>query len=126
CALGVVGSLVRAGQLQLVQGGRWADQALRQRTERAVLPAPRGALYDRNGVPLAINQEFYHVGVAPNELSDRTAAGRLLARQLDISLAGLERDLRPGNRWIYFHGPFTATQVQPLRRLAGVHRSRAF
>ncbi len=61
--------LARAAQLQLVQGERWAEQAERQRTERAVLPARRGALYDRNGVPLAVSQEFYHVGVAPNELS---------------------------------------------------------
>ena len=68
-ALGVLAILARAVQLQLVQGERWADRAARQRTERAVLPARRGALYDRNGVPLAVSQEFYHVGVAPNELT---------------------------------------------------------
>ena len=32
------------------------------------------------------------------------------------SRAALERDVRAGKRWIYFHGPFTATRVQPLRR----------
>ena len=50
------------------------SEAERQRTERTVLPARRGALYDRNGVPLAVSQEFYHVGVAPNELVDARAA----------------------------------------------------
>jgi cell division protein FtsI (penicillin-binding protein 3) len=125
-ALGVLAILARAVQLQLVQGDRWADRALRQRTERAVLPARRGALYDRNGVPLAVSQEFYHVGVAPNELADPRTAGRLLSRQLGVPWSGLQRDLRVGKRWIYFHGPFTATQVQPLRRLDGVHLTRDF
>jgi cell division protein FtsI (penicillin-binding protein 3) len=125
-ALGILAILARSAQLQLFQGDRWSQQATRQRTERAVLPARRGGLYDRNGVPLAVSQEFYHVGLAPNELSDRRAASRLLSRHLSVSWSGLERDLRAGKRWIYYHGPFTATQVQPLRRLAGVHLSRDF
>ena len=124
-ALGIIAILARAAQLQLVQGGRWAEQAQRQRTERAILPARRGALFDRNGVPLAVSQEFYHVGVAPNELADARAL-QLLSRHLGVPRAALERDIRAGKRWIYFHGPFTATQVQPLRRLAGVHLTRDF
>jgi len=124
-ALGIIAILARAAQLQLMQGGRWAEQAQRQRTERAILPARRGALFDRNGVPLAVSQEFYHVGVAPNELADARAL-QLLSRHLGVPRAALERDIRAGKRWIYFHGPFTATQVQPVRRLAGVHLTRDF
>src|SRR3954469_24643594 len=101
--LGVAAILARAAQLQLVQGDRWSEQAERQRTERAVLPARRGALYDRNGVPLAVSQEFYHVGVAPNELSDRRHSTQLLSRNLGVSRSSLERDLRSGKRWLYFH-----------------------
>jgi cell division protein FtsI (penicillin-binding protein 3) len=125
-ALGILAILARAAQLQLFQGDQWAEQAQRQRTERAVLSARRGALYDRNGVPLAVSQEFYHVGVAPNELGDRRRSAQLLARQLGISRSSLERDLRGRKRWIYFHGPFTATQVQPLRKLDGVHLTGDF
>ena len=124
-ALGVLAIIARAAQLQLMEGGRWAAQAERQRTERTMLPARRGALFDRNGVPLAVSQEFYHVGVAPNEITDRRAV-QLLSRHLGVSRAGLERDFRSGKRWIYFHGPFTATRVQPLRRLPGVHLTRDF
>ncbi|MEA2722341.1 MAG: hypothetical protein QOH59_112 [Gemmatimonadales bacterium] len=124
-ALGVVAILVRAAQLQLMQGERWAEEAQRQRTERTILPARRGALFDRNGVPLAVSQEFYHVGVAPNELVDARAL-QLLSRHLGVSRAELDRDVRAGKRWIYFHGPFTATRVQPLRRLPGVHLTGDF
>lgn len=123
-ALGVLAILARAAQLQLVEGSRWAGQAERQRTERTMLPARRGALFDRNGVPLAVSQEFYHVGVAPNEITDRRAV-QLLSRHLGVTRAALERDLR-NKRWIYFHGPFTAARVQPLRRLPGVHLTRDF
>jgi cell division protein FtsI (penicillin-binding protein 3) len=122
----ILGILARAAQLQLVEGERWAEQARRQRTERAVLPARRGGLFDRNGIPLAISQEFYHVGIAPNELGNTRAAARLVSRHLGVSWTELWRDIRAGKRWIYFHGPFSASQVQPLRRVAGVHLSRDF
>jgi cell division protein FtsI (penicillin-binding protein 3) len=125
-ALAVLAILARAAQLQLIQGDRWAQQAERQRTERAVLPAKRGGLYDRTGVPLALSQEFYHVGVAPNELTNPRSAGREMIRSLGIDAATVWRDLRAGKRWIYYHGPYTATQVQRLRQLDGIHLSRDF
>src|SRR3954469_18190724 len=89
--LGVAAILARAAQLQLGQGDRWAEQAERQRTERVVLPARRGALYDRNGVPLAVRQQFYHVRIAPNELTNPRASGQLVSRQLGVSWPTLQR-----------------------------------
>lgn len=124
--LGIAAVLARAAQVQLFQGERWAAEAERQRTERAVLPARRGALYDRNGVPLAITQEFYHVGIAPNELEDPAAAFRLLVKSLGAPAAALDREFRARKRWIYIHGPFNATQVQPLRPVKGIHLTGDF
>jgi cell division protein FtsI (penicillin-binding protein 3) len=120
-ALGIVAILARSAQLQISEGERWVEEAERQRTERRVLPARRGAVYDRNGVPLAETQEFYHVGIAPNELADTAAAVRLLATHLSVPAAAIRRDLRARKRWIYLHGPYTATQVQPLRGVKGIH-----
>ena len=125
-ALGILGIIARAAQLQLFQGERWTQQAQRQRTERVVLPARRGALYDREGIPLAISQEFYHVGVAPNELADPRGAARLLTEHLEVPRQAVERDLRGRKRWIYYHGPYTATQVQPLRKIDGIHLTGDF
>src|SRR5262245_2773944 len=84
-AVGVALILTRAAQLQIVDHESWSAEARRTRTAKEVLPARRGALYDRNGVPFAITQEFYHVGIAPNELTDRGAAFLLLARNLGVS-----------------------------------------
>jgi cell division protein FtsI (penicillin-binding protein 3) len=125
-ALGVVALLARAVQLQIVEGEKWAKEAESKRTERRVLDARRGALYDRNGVPLAITQEFYRVGIAPNELDDRGAAFRTIVRSLGIPAPPLDREFRARKRWIYLHGPFNATQVQPLRPIRGIHLEGAF
>ncbi|MGH7531629.1 MAG: penicillin-binding transpeptidase domain-containing protein [Gemmatimonadales bacterium] len=111
--------LVRAGQVQLLEGRRHAAAAAAQRTERVVLEARRGALYDRHGIALALTQETYHVGVAPNELRNRREAAVLLARQLRRPQREVERALR--RRYAWFAGPFTALEVQPLRDLRGVH-----
>jgi cell division protein FtsI (penicillin-binding protein 3) len=125
-ALGVAAVLARAVQVQILDGDRWAKEAETKRTERRILPARRGALYDRNMVPLAITQEFYHVGIAPNELDDRGAAFRALIRHLSVPTALLDREFRSGKRWIYLHGPFNATQVQPLRDITGIHLEGSF
>ena len=120
-AVGILAILTRAAQLQIVEAERWEQEAARQRTEKVVLPARRGALYDRNGVPLAITQEFYHVGVAPNELEDIRTAFVVLVRNLGVSAPALNREFQARKRWIYLHGPFNATQVQPLRTVRGIH-----
>jgi cell division protein FtsI (penicillin-binding protein 3) len=122
-AVGILAVLTRAAQLQIVEAERWEREAARQRTEKVVLPARRGALYDRNGIPLAITQEFYHVGVAPNELEDVRSAFVLLVRNLGVSAPALNRDFQARKRWIYLHGPYNATQVQPLRTIRGIHLS---
>jgi cell division protein FtsI (penicillin-binding protein 3) len=122
----VVALLARAVQLQIIDGSKWANEAESTRTERRALEARRGALYDRNGVPLAITQEFYHIGIAPNELRDPGAAFRLIVRNLGLAAAPLDREFRARKRWIYLHGPYNATQVQPLRSISGVHLEGAF
>src|SRR2546425_6436200 len=114
---------VRAAQVQLLEGRRWAEEAQAQRTERIVLQARRGTLSDRHGTPLALTQETYHVGVAPNELRDPGGDGAVIARQLGLSATAWQQALR--KRYAYFAGPFSAPEVQPLRGVRGVHLERA-
>lgn len=121
--VGVFASLLllaaRAAQVQIIHGRRWAEEAQAQRTERIVLDARRGALYDRHGRPLAITQETYHVGVAPNELRDPAADGAIISRRLGLSARAWQQALR--RRYAYFAGPYSTLEVQPLRAVRGVH-----
>src|SRR5207247_1671689 len=109
----------RAAQVQILQGRRWAEEAQAQRTERIVLQARRGTLYDRHGTPLAVTQETYHVGIAPNELRDRTADGALSSRRLGLTAHAWQEALR--RRYAYFAGPYSALEIQSLRSVRGVH-----
>src|SRR5690348_10713709 len=81
-ALGIAAIVARSAQLQIVQGEYWAKKAEEKRTERRILSARRGTLFDRNGVPLAVTQEFYHVDITSTELADPGAAIRLVTQRL--------------------------------------------
>src|SRR3989442_9668826 len=109
----------RAVQVQILHGRRWAEEAQAQRTERIVLQARRGTLYDRHGTPLAVTQETYHAGIAPNELRDPTADGALISGRFGLPAVPGKLALR--RRYAYFAGPYSALEVQPLRGVRGVH-----
>ena len=111
--------VLRAAQVQLIEGRRYAAAAKAQRTERVVLDARRGTLYDRHGLGLALTQETYHVGIAPNELRDPSRDAGTIARQLRLAPRDVERALH--RRYAWFAGPFTPPEVQPLRTLRGIH-----
>jgi cell division protein FtsI (penicillin-binding protein 3) len=115
----LVALTLRAAQVQLLEGRRYAAAAAKQRTERVVLEARRGALYDRHGTAIALTQETYHVGVAPNELRNQRRDAALIARQLRLAPVDVDRALR--RRYAWFAGPYTALEVQPLRAVRGVH-----
>ena len=110
--------LVRAAQLQLVQGERWAEQAESQRTARDTLEARRGSIYDRRGVPLAVTQEFYHVGHRAERGGGppRAGAGGWRARSASRR-ASSQRPLRAGAvrlllRSLHRHRDRAAAQAQ--------------
>lgn len=111
--------VLRAAQVQLVEGRRHAAAARAQRTVAVVLDARRGTLFDRHGTAIALTQETYHVGIAPNELRDPARDVATIARQLRVPPGDVQRGLR--KRYAWFAGPFTALEVQPLRRVRGVH-----
>src|SRR6266567_4693264 len=111
--------VLRAAQVQLLEGRRHAAEAAAQRTEHVVLEARRGTLSDRHGAALALTQETYHVGVAPNELRDQRGDAGLIARRLRLAPRDLDRALR--RRYAWFAGPYTALDVEPLRAVRGVH-----
>jgi cell division protein FtsI (penicillin-binding protein 3) len=118
-ALGIGIVLARAAQVQLLMGAQHAATARAQRTEQVELPAPRGTIYDRNGIVLAQTIEVFNVGVAANELVNLERDAEAIASQLGLSRRVVLRQLR--QRYAYFGGGFTSEQVQALRVVQGVH-----
>ncbi len=116
--LALAALVVRAAQVQLVQGAEFSAASRRSRTAKEQLPAQRGTIYDRRGDVLADDQEMFAVGVAPNELRDLDSAARRISRHLGIPLSRVRRRLRAS--WAVF-GVHSSVATQPLRATRGVH-----
>jgi cell division protein FtsI (penicillin-binding protein 3) len=119
----LAGALVagRAFQLQALEAERWAERAEDQQQERLELPAPRGTVYDRKGVPLVAVREAVRVAVAPREVADRIATARLLVQVLGISEARAGRAVDPARRWVVLPGRFEVTTRGRLEGVRGVY-----
>ncbi|HET7275152.1 MAG TPA: penicillin-binding transpeptidase domain-containing protein [Longimicrobiaceae bacterium] len=125
-ALAVAAALIigRAFQLQALEGPEWEALALAQQRERVPLPARRGTIYDRDGVPLAVSYETYRVSVAPRELSRPEAAADRLQEVLGLSNTLTNKLTSRGDPWIVLPGRYTVEQRQRLGDVRGVYFER--
>ncbi|MEO0080001.1 MAG: hypothetical protein ABIK44_04930 [candidate division WOR-3 bacterium] len=89
--------LLRLVYLQVIRGSRYARLSERNRVRQVILPAPRGRIFDRNGVPIADTRPSFTLSVIPTELTDSTLA--LLARLLNVSEEELRRVVEPVARF---------------------------
>ena len=62
--------IVRTWQLQFVQGAELRADSDENRFQTLPIPAPRGQIFDRNGVELALNDPAYIVTITPADLPD--------------------------------------------------------
>src|SRR5918997_5297103 len=80
---------VRLYYLQVVRGEYYAERAENQRIRRLPIPAPRGAIFDRNGRLLVDSRSIYNVvlsredmqGRSPFDLVEPLAAGLGMTRE---------------------------------------------
>lgn len=73
----------RLYQLQVVETDRFANLADENRISMRLLPPSRGLIFDRGGVPLAVNRNNFRVMAA----SERGRGGDVLVERLDQILA---------------------------------------
>ena len=71
---------LRLWNLQFVQGEEFRERADEQRLRSVEIPAPRGIIYDRNGVALVRNVARYNVVIIPAFLPDDAGLKRELTR----------------------------------------------
>ncbi|MBD0319747.1 MAG: penicillin-binding protein 2, partial [Gemmatimonadetes bacterium] len=125
-SFGVAAMLVvgRAVQLQGFEGAEWREEAASQQQARVPLPARRGAIFDRDGVPLALTRETYEAAVAPAEITDRAEAVRKLASAFGLTKSAARRATDPRRKWVVIPGRFTVEQRRALGEIRGVHLTR--
>lgn len=98
----LVGLVVRASQLQLVQGQAFRLKAEGNRIRTIVTPAPRGAIVDRTGNILADNTPNLVVTIVPSDLPkntlQRTEGLTNIARATGIPIADIMTALQSKQR----------------------------
>jgi cell division protein FtsI (penicillin-binding protein 3) len=122
--LGGVALLARGFQVQVLQAAEWDVRADRQHQERIELPAARGTLYDRNGVPLATTRERIRVSVAPHEVRDRERTAERLRDALGLDAGRIRQALDPSRRWVVLPGRYDPTVRAELGGVTGVYLER--
>ncbi len=79
--------LAKVGYMQTVGGDSLRAQAAEQWTRDRVLPAQRGAIFDRNGDELALSVPASTIAVNPKQVVDPAMTADAFARVLDLSRA---------------------------------------
>ncbi len=113
--------VARSGELQVLEADGWRSAALAQHRESRAVPAARGAILDRDGVPLAVSHERYAVAVAPHELADTEQATRLLVVALGIGEADARRAVTSRRRWVPLPGRYPPSVREILGPVQGIH-----
>lgn len=114
----------RAFQLQVLDVEEWRERAAQQQRKTLQVAAPRGAILDRDGVPLALSHEVVRVAVAPHELEDRERAAALLVDVLGVTWVEARRATRSARPWVLFPGVYSLVVRERLSGVAGVHLQR--
>ena len=113
--------IARAVEVQLVERGAWAAEALAQHERSRVVPAARGRILDRNGSELAVSHMRARVGVSPREVVDPEGVAAALEEHLGVRAATAWRVSNGTDAWNVVPGRYSMTQVEGLRRLKGVY-----
>jgi len=71
--------LIRLWQLQILQGDEYRRLSEENRLRVIKIAAPRGIIYDRNGIPLVKNSPYYSVSIIPaGREIDYSSLGRVI------------------------------------------------
>jgi cell division protein FtsI (penicillin-binding protein 3) len=81
--------LYRAWHLQVREQAKLKGMAQDQYVRQIPIPARRGDIFDRRGIPFAQSVEVESIWVDPSELKDKKAAAKDLARVLKLDAAEL-------------------------------------
>ncbi|HSC30667.1 MAG TPA: hypothetical protein VLD17_03010, partial [Gemmatimonadaceae bacterium] len=105
--------VVRAAQVQLFQSKQWTQKAARQHFASTEIPAPRGAIYDVSGAPLAMSREMLRLSLSPREIKDRRAVRRDLTR-LGVPGEFVSRATDARRAWVDLPGTYSPARAADL------------
>ncbi|MCP3975363.1 MAG: penicillin-binding protein 2 [bacterium] len=118
----------RIVRVQGFEADKHAERGEQQRVRTEALTAPRGTIYDRDGVELAVSIDAVTVTANPSHMEDPAAAARLLAPLVGVPKSVLkERFTKPDSQFAYIARRLESAQAQEIRdmveetEMAGVY-----
>lgn len=112
--------LVKAVQVQLVNGRDWRKRAERQQVMEQTVPAPRGEIYDATHHVLAQSREMVRLEIAPREVNQPAALRRALMG-LGVDRTVIARAVDTSSKYLTVPNVFLATDAATAMSLRGVH-----
>jgi cell division protein FtsI (penicillin-binding protein 3) len=114
---GLSAVLIRAVSLQVVQRARLSTMASDQSVREMQIPARRGDIYDRHGIPLAQSVEVDSLWLDPSQVGDVGRAARDLARVLRLDAGELQARLGRARRFAWVKRQVTPQELSAVDRL---------
>lgn len=122
--IAVAGLFGRAVQVQVLEAEEWSERAVAQHRQATEVPASRGTIYDRDGVPLAVSREQYRVEIDSDLLPERDSVRDALVRVLGLAEAKAHDLTDPRHEWRVVPGSFEPSVRSELERFKGVYLYR--
>lgn len=113
----LVAIVARAFQLQVHQQVKLKELAQDQYVRQVEIPARRGDIFDRRGVPLAQSVDVDSIWIDPSMLPDEKLAARALARALDLDQPELFARLVKARRFAWVKRQVTPAEVAKVTAL---------
>ncbi len=82
--------------VQVLSHADWVAEAQKQQKKRVVIQPERGRIFDRNGVPLAINREQYEIYLIPRRIEDPDRFVQDLTRVMPFDEAEIRAKIARG------------------------------
>ncbi len=126
--VGICALALRTVQVQVLNGGSLARAAEAQQRVAVPIWAPRGAIVDSTGQPLALSYEAVTVGVWPSRIPDRRAFAQALSQYTRVTPAEIEQRMGGSAQYVFAVrrvAPSTWTRItkdrdaRPARQDAG-------
>ncbi|MBS0382793.1 MAG: penicillin-binding protein 2 [Proteobacteria bacterium] len=129
-AVAALGLIARAIDLQVVHQAFLQQQGDARFLREVEIPVSRGAIYDRNGVPLAVSTPMLSLWANPDELLQHADRIPELAQALGVNAVDLSRKLeqRNGREFVYLRRlmPPEAAKAVLALDIPGVNAQREY
>ena len=124
-SVGFVAVLGQLWYLQVLEGGRMHELSEKNRIRIRPVAAPRGILFDRNGLALVDNRPAFTLSLIPREMEDRNQVVARLSVLLKMPVGRAQQHLGIGaahRRLDVEQRPAHVEEDRPCRR----HRHQGF